>query len=304
MSTLTTIGKVPWTRENVRASLDEFISIYEKRPIRDNIGGMTSPHMFALWFMGRSLSPRLVIESGIWKGQSTWLLETACPDARIVSIDVDLSFREYISSRVEYSDRDFSKHDWSNIEPKETLVFFDDHQNTYDRLQQCFWFGFEHLIFDDNYPPYRGDCYSLKKVFSGTGHGPELGYLGQRRVLLNKIRYRGWLFRRGIAAVLGVTPSSLWIPPSQHDAKMLWKRLRTYAEFPPVFQTERTRWGDLWDQTTYPTPPPLLQDNEANTYGICRDEAVDYTWICYAQLRASANNTSEAIAANGAEDSR
>lgn len=63
--------------------------------------------MFAVWFMSKKLNPELIIESGVYKGQSTWLFEVSCPQARIVSIDVNLDFREYISSRAEYSDLDF-----------------------------------------------------------------------------------------------------------------------------------------------------------------------------------------------------
>lgn len=77
MSVLTSIGEPPWTREEIIDSLDEFSAIYADRPIQDNKGGMKAPHMFAVWFMTRKLSPDLIVESGIWRGQSTWLLEQA-----------------------------------------------------------------------------------------------------------------------------------------------------------------------------------------------------------------------------------
>lgn len=132
---------------------------------------MMAPHMLAVWFIAKWLSPDIIVESGIWKGQSTWLLEKACPNAKIISIDINLSNREYISNRAIYSDKDFSKHDRSNITDK-SLVFFDDHQNEYKRLQQCKWFGFKHIIFEDNYPTNQGDCYSLKKAFANAGFEP------------------------------------------------------------------------------------------------------------------------------------
>jgi len=138
MSDVQKIGNPPWSRSEILDSIDEFSEIYSNRPIIDNEGGMKAPHMFALWFMAKNLSPDLIIESGIWKGQSTWLLETACPEAKIVSIDINLKFRTYISKskNVTYSNKDFSEHDWSNISDR-SLVFFDDHQNAYKRLQQC-----------------------------------------------------------------------------------------------------------------------------------------------------------------------
>ena len=93
---------------------------------------MKAPHMFALWFMARKLSPDLIVESGVWKGQSTWLLETACPQAKLFSIDLDLRNREYVSQKAVYDNRDFSEQDWSMITDR-SVVFFDDHQNAYRR---------------------------------------------------------------------------------------------------------------------------------------------------------------------------
>ncbi len=101
-----TIGQPPWSREEILNGLDTFAEIYATRPIKDNRGGMKSPHMFALWFMARKLSPDLIVESGVWKGQSTWLLETACPQAKLLSIDLDLRNREYVSQKAVYDDRD------------------------------------------------------------------------------------------------------------------------------------------------------------------------------------------------------
>ena len=109
MSNLKEIGSPPWTREEILACLDEFSALYSRRPIKDNQGGMKAPHMFAVWFMVRKLAPDLVVESGIWKGQSTWLLEQACPDARLVSIDLNLGHREYVSKTAVYLDKDFSE---------------------------------------------------------------------------------------------------------------------------------------------------------------------------------------------------
>ncbi|MGH8601861.1 MAG: hypothetical protein ACREXR_03490, partial [Gammaproteobacteria bacterium] len=60
--------------------------------------------------------------------------------------------------------------------------------------------------------------------------------------------------------------------------------LDVYCELPPIFKPEKTRWGDLWDDMTYPTPPPLLTEVENRRYQVFLDEAVYYTWICYVKL--------------------
>jgi hypothetical protein len=66
---------------------------------------------------------------------------------------------------------------------------------------------------------------------------------------------------------------------------MLQKHLDVYYEFPPVFKTEKTRWGDEWNEPSYPTPEPLLDQLTKSTQEVFLDEVVFYTWIFYAKLK-------------------
>jgi hypothetical protein len=279
MDGLTSIGSPPWSREDIKASLPTFESLYHTRPIQDNSGGMKSPHMFATWFMAKFLSPPVIVESGIFKGQSTWLLEQACPDAEIISIDLNLSQREYVSERVSYFDRDFADIDWSGIDTNSALAFFDDHQNAYSRLQLCRWFGFRHVIFEDNYPANHGDCYSLKQAFSGAGFEP----LSSSRHTENGVQK----IARKMKLLPTLTPqyNRLQISPNQHDAAALRQNLEVYSEFPPLFQRDETRWGDSWTGHKYATPDPLLPATAKEDHPVLWDEAIAYTWICYTKLK-------------------
>lgn len=276
------IGTPPWTRSEIIDYLDEFEAIYADRPIKDNKGGMKAPHMFALWFMAKKINPDLIVESGIYKGQSTWLLEKACPEAKLVSIDLNLRYREYISEHVTYSDKDFVEQGWSEISDR-SLVFFDDHQNAYKRLQQCKWFGFKHIIFEDNYPILQGDCYSLKKAFSNVGFEPaSSSFKMSGNNLFSK------MFRRS-ARLVGLNSISQYetekVCPNNIDSRMLQKNLDIYYEFPPVVKSTKTRWGDEWEDLSYPTPDPLLVQSDKSTRNLFVAEAVFYTWICYAKLK-------------------
>jgi hypothetical protein len=111
--------------------------------------------MFYIWAVTRKLQPRFIIESGVWKGATTWLLEQADPDARVVAIDPALNRRKYISQAADYRHTDFGEQRW-HLDPATTLVFFDDHQNALRRVAECARFGFRHLLFDDNYPELCG----------------------------------------------------------------------------------------------------------------------------------------------------
>ncbi|KAK1576153.1 hypothetical protein Q3G72_011337 [Acer saccharum] len=77
---------VDWTSKDLLKALEEFVPIYETRPIKNNMYGMGFDHSFGLWFITRWLKPDLVIESGAFKGHSTWVLRQAMPDKRIISL--------------------------------------------------------------------------------------------------------------------------------------------------------------------------------------------------------------------------
>ena len=75
------------------------------------------------------------------------------------------------------------------------------------------------------------------------------------------------------------------IHPNDVDAKYLRQNLEVYYEFPPIFKDERTRWNDAWDNENYPTPEPLLDIVEKEYQQIYKNDAVHYTWMCYAKLK-------------------
>ena len=249
---------------------------------------MKAPHLFAVWFMVRALAPDLIVESGVWKGQGTWILEQACPSARIVSLDPDLSTRVYLSKKAVYSELDFSLQDWTHL-PERSLVLFDDHQNAYRRLQQCHWFGFNHVIFEDNYPILQGDCYSLKKAFAQVGFqspATQVRSTLKKQILRRVIYSLNARFRLGLV-IHSQLQDKEWILPNSHDAQMLEKKLEIYYEFPPVVIDSHTRWGDTWEPPHYPTVPPLVDGTVPAPWQIFQQESQFYNWICYVRLKSS-----------------
>lgn len=243
-----------WKREDLLSHLKEFDSIYANRPVKDNNGGMKSPHMFMSWFVVKKLKPKYLIESGVWKGLGTWFFENASPETQIISIDPHPHHRIYTSTKVDYRIDDFLKTDWSNLPKDDTLVFFDDHQNFFLRLQKCVDENFKKIMVEDNYPVQQGDCYSPKKIISRKDY---------------------------ITHVDGIKTMS-----SKDDNHFSYfeQHVSIYQEMPPIFKDEYTRWGDLWDES-YPTPYPLLTDMDKLTYPTLYDERKDYTWICYIEIK-------------------
>jgi len=264
------IGPIPWDRRQLIDELARFAALYDERPIDDNSGGMRAPHLFAIWNILRASRPAAIVESGVWLGQGTWLFERTCPDAALYCIDPELDRIRYRSARAQYFDRDFGTLDWSHLPAERTLLFFDDHQNAFERVKQARRLGLTRMVFEDNYPAGVGDCYSLKKAFAHAGFEPEATSL------------KGKLTR----ALNLSSGSGGRVAPNSDDAATLRAELAVYHEFPPVLKPSHTRWGDRWDER-YPTPEPLLTSASEPHHALFEREAKDYTWLCYAELAPS-----------------
>ena len=107
--------KIVYNQEEIHAALKEFHDLYRQRPIEDNEGGMKSPHLFNTWYALKMLKPKLVIESGVWKGLGTWAIERAVPEAKLISIELDYSHLQFKSDAVVYLNRDIRSYDWDDI---------------------------------------------------------------------------------------------------------------------------------------------------------------------------------------------
>ena len=154
-----------WYNKNLDYEFNNFIKLYSKRPIKNNLHGIRINHAFAIYFILKKIQPKFVIESGIYKGQSTWLIEKTLPQTKILSIDLNLNNRIYISKKAKYSKIDFKNQNFERI-PKKTIAFFDDHQPHIERIMQCKNFKIKHIIFEDNYIKNRGDFYTLNHLIN------------------------------------------------------------------------------------------------------------------------------------------
>jgi hypothetical protein len=216
--------------------------------------------MFATYCLLKELNPKLIIESGVWKGQGTWLMENTCPEAQIISIDPNPNFRIYTSQNVHYTTEDIITIDWTqffeknNYESDDILVFLDDHQNVLDRLRFLYSnTNIKHILYEDNYPSNQGDCLSLKKIREN------------KRYVIDKAGHKSYY------------------TINQEDFEYLNHITETYIEFPPVYKPEHTRWGDMWDKN-YETPDPIFTVIPDDIVEF-ESELKDYTWFCYLKLK-------------------
>lgn len=161
----------------------------------------------------------------------------AAPNAKIFAMDILLDKRVYISDKITYYDTDFSNHNWDALNKDNTLCFFDDHIDAFERIKYISQKGFKYVIFEDNYPTGEGDVISLKTKFD----------------------------------------------IDDKDSDYLRSIIKTYYKFPPIIKLPKNRWGKKWD--TYPTKPPILSSVEKDNYQVYKNEADNYTWLCYVELK-------------------
>jgi len=136
----------------LRTMIDDFYSLFNQRPIQDNQGGSGFQSMFWLYLVTRCLDPRLIVESGVWRGQSSWLFRQVCPEAEMHCFDISLDRLEVKDASIHFHERDWMERETIAPEAENSLIFFDCHVNQGLRIHQAYQRGFRYLLLDDNVP--------------------------------------------------------------------------------------------------------------------------------------------------------
>ena len=272
-------GKTDWDNNDILEELENFIQLYEKRPIKNNKGGMLFTQMFYFYFILRKINPELVIESGVYKGQSTWLIEKTLPNSEIIALDIDLNQREYISKKAFYSSKDFRFHNFSKI-PNSTLVFFDDHVNHVERIIESNFFNIKNIILEDNYSPGNGDFQTLKQIYNSStfNHNPGILSLIKTSIFFNTITLKK-IFNKNYNAKVDIDKISKRIRDG-NDEKNWFENINNlidcYYEFPPLAKYENS----IEDQLS---AKPLLENIPENLK-IYLNQIKEYNFFTYIKL--------------------
>lgn len=156
----------PWLPQPERSTLDrivaDFFALYPQRPVQDNEGGTKFGDSFWLYALTRLLAPDFVIESGVHRGHSSWLLHQAAPHARQHAFDVSFRNLAWRDAHVQWHESDWM--DTPITAPSAAaLAYFDDHISHAQRVVEAQARGFRTLLFDDDFAAHQ---------LHGTGHPP------------------------------------------------------------------------------------------------------------------------------------
>lgn len=127
-----------------------FDEIYLNRPDHTNHGGSGYSNMLNLYNICKEIKPEYFVESGTWRGNSTWVLSNWCDGD---TWDIDHSNVVERLSNVEYFEQDIqSVQRYLNYDSGNILFYFDDHVSHLQRLEFLLSIGATHAVFDDNQP--------------------------------------------------------------------------------------------------------------------------------------------------------
>ena len=142
-------------RHDLRALTEEFWELIPRAPVRQRRGGSGFNGALQLFVLMRALEPDSVIESGVFRGLTTWIIRQARPEAELFCRDPDLSRLQYRDAHAHYCTGDWSTADWSGLDPARTVAFFDDHVAQARRVVEARARGLTRLVFDDDVAAHR-----------------------------------------------------------------------------------------------------------------------------------------------------
>jgi len=162
------LGEFPVAAFDFEREIRRFWEIFRHPLIRDNSGGSGFHNAFWIYVVSRLMNPDLIVESGVWKGQTSWLLEQACPQATIHGFDLDLGPLEFRTGKVLFHQQDWSEYEFPQVDGNKALVFFDCHVSHARRIREAGRNGFRHVLLDDNWPAHK--LYAGKQPPFPTAH--------------------------------------------------------------------------------------------------------------------------------------
>lgn len=130
----------------------DFYAEWRGLPFRERQGGSRFNNLLWLHLIAKANAPDVIVDSGSFQGASAWALSRACPSARSLSFDIDLSQLKVKAAGVTYVQADWSTYPLAAAPSDRVLCYFDDHVDQVRRIIEAAERGCGLAIFDDDYP--------------------------------------------------------------------------------------------------------------------------------------------------------
>ena len=145
--------KIKCSNKHLIKSIKEHDKIYYKlNPILNNSGGIGYNNSLFLYIFLKNIKIDLAIESGVWQGFTSYIIDSAKKRIRNIKFDISFSKLIYKSDKAIYNEFDINEYDFKNYKKhlKNSFAFFDDHYSQLDRFLLSHKLGMPFIVFDDD----------------------------------------------------------------------------------------------------------------------------------------------------------
>lgn len=144
------LSNLKYDKSKVEEYLDQFDNVFFKSPIKEHESGFGYNEGVFFYTLLKIIKPEVVIESGVMKGFTTYLIDAATEDdCKIYSYDINFENNMFNSKKATYINTDITKKPPS-IKNKKTVALWDDHTSQMDRLKFSQKYGIKYNFFDDD----------------------------------------------------------------------------------------------------------------------------------------------------------
>ena len=137
-------------KKNIEKYVYEYCKVFAETPIKDMSSGFGFNEGLFLFCIIKVVKPSLVIESGIMKGFTTYLINSATEQDCIINCyDINFDNIQYKSKKANYFKSDINENP-PKIQNHKVLAFWDDHTSQLSRLEFSIKNHIKYNIFDDD----------------------------------------------------------------------------------------------------------------------------------------------------------
>jgi hypothetical protein len=130
----------------------QFRALFMSVPFGITPGGSGFNSCLNLYLVAKLLQPSVMLESGSFKGMSSWVLRNAAPQADLHCFDLTFSRLKYRHHSIHYHERDMTAEPFRFAASDKVLAFFDDHVNQAQRITDSRNKNVNFIVFDDSHP--------------------------------------------------------------------------------------------------------------------------------------------------------
>ena len=135
---------------DIESYIDEFEDVFMKSPIKEQGSGFGYNEGVFFYTILKIINPTVVIESGVMKGFTTYLIDAATNEnCRIYCYDINLENNLFNSKKATYLNTDITKN-VPSMHNEKVVALWDDHTSQIDRLKFSLMHNIEYNFFDDD----------------------------------------------------------------------------------------------------------------------------------------------------------